>query len=135
MQLIFFILFMILQTTILPGFLEIVRPDLILILLILSVSAKGLTRGFFWGVLFGLFMDIFMGIHFYYLYIYSFLGVAVSIVPGDFFRDFKTLVGFNTIFATAILYLAVAAVQYLFFNINFFLPFSLFLLVCVQKLV
>ena len=103
MQIIFLLLGYVLQTTWLAKLFPVVHPDLLLVLLIICISNKGFVKGLGWGLGVGLFLDIFSGFNYFYIFVYALLGGLIGLVPGDFFRDYRTLAVTNTLAATILL--------------------------------
>lgn len=97
-----FLLF--LQSTFLAVHCPFLRPDLPLVFLILVASGRGWVRGFAWGALTGLLLDLFMGGSINYFLLYSLLGLVFGFISGDFFKSYKVLVVFNIFLATVLVY-------------------------------
>jgi len=75
----------------------------LLILLVLCVATKGFVKGIFWGMLIGLFLDLVSHVSYFYLFVYAIFGGLISMIPPDFFKNYRTLIVTNVVVGTFLL--------------------------------
>ncbi|MDC0977736.1 hypothetical protein OAR19_00595 [bacterium] len=131
MIILFWIIFFIIQTTLINTIFPFFKPEIFIVFLALFCSGQTYYRGVFTGFACGLALDSYSGKFFYSTIIFALLGFLFSLFSEDFFKDFRSLVIVNTILGSILWLILFLSINYFQINNAFFLLWYDYILLLV----